>query len=84
MGFILKEKLKGLKAKLKVWNKEVYGAFDTKILFLVEEVKEKDLRGEEGASRFHRWSFAKNILRTFGIFLIAKSLWLSIDRDLGG
>jgi hypothetical protein len=48
MGFIFKEKLKGLKAKLKVWNKEVYGAFDTKILFLVEEVKEKDLRGEEG------------------------------------
>jgi exonuclease III len=49
MGFILKEKLKGLKIMLKEWNKEVYGAVDTKILFLVEEIKEKDLRGEVGS-----------------------------------
>jgi hypothetical protein len=49
MGFILKEKLKGLKETLKVWNKEVYGEIDTKISFLVEEIKEKDLRGEVGS-----------------------------------
>jgi hypothetical protein len=46
MGFVLKEKLKGLKAKIKEWNKEVYGGLDTKIQLLVEEIKEIDVRGE--------------------------------------
>jgi hypothetical protein len=47
MGFILKEKLKGLKEFLKGWNKEVYGELDTKILMLVENIKLKDLLWEE-------------------------------------
>jgi hypothetical protein len=46
MGFVLKEKLKGLKTLIKVWNREVYGSIDTKILLLVEEIKEADVRGE--------------------------------------
>ncbi|WJX91755.1 hypothetical protein P8452_73482 [Trifolium repens] len=48
MGYILKDKLKALKVKLKEWNKDIYGAVDTKILILVEEIKVLDLRGEEG------------------------------------
>jgi hypothetical protein len=46
MGFILKEKLKGLNVTIKAWNKEVYGALDTKITLLIEEIKDVDLRGE--------------------------------------
>jgi hypothetical protein len=48
MGFILKEKLKNLKEHLKIWNKEVYGALETKILTLIGDIQEKDFRGEEG------------------------------------
>jgi hypothetical protein len=46
MGFVLREKLKGLKVTIKEWNKEVYGAIDSKILILVEEIKDIDVRGE--------------------------------------
>ncbi|MCI16893.1 reverse transcriptase, partial [Trifolium medium] len=46
MGFILKEKLKGLKGVIREWNKEAYGVLDSKIMLLVEEIKQKDLRGE--------------------------------------
>jgi hypothetical protein len=46
MGYILKEKLKGLKAKIKVWNKEVYGGVDLKISQLIEDIGELDVRGE--------------------------------------
>jgi hypothetical protein len=46
MGFVLREKLKGLKVTIKEWNKEVYGAIDSKILILVEEIKDTDVRGE--------------------------------------
>jgi hypothetical protein len=48
MGFILKEKLKGLKEVIKAWNKEVYGAIDTKIRLLVEDINEVDVKGELG------------------------------------
>ncbi|WJX67033.1 hypothetical protein P8452_51532 [Trifolium repens] len=46
MGFILKEKLKGLKVALKAWNKQVYGVIDTKIRLLVEDINEIDVKGE--------------------------------------
>jgi hypothetical protein len=46
MGFVLKEKLKGLKGVIKAWNKEVYGALDTKIRILVEDIKDVDVEGE--------------------------------------
>jgi hypothetical protein len=49
MGLILKDKLRSLKVKLREWNKANYGAVDTKILLLVEEIKAKDLKGEEGS-----------------------------------
>jgi hypothetical protein len=31
MGYILKERLKGLKEEIKMWNSEEYGAVDSKI-----------------------------------------------------
>jgi hypothetical protein len=46
MGFILKEKLKGLKFCIRVWNKEVYGVVDSKIEKLVEDINELDVKGE--------------------------------------
>ncbi|PNY03509.1 cysteine-rich receptor-like protein kinase, partial [Trifolium pratense] len=48
MRFILKEKLKGLKTRTKVWNKEVYGGIDLKIKKLMEDIEELDVRGELG------------------------------------
>ncbi|MCH91714.1 RNA-directed DNA polymerase (Reverse transcriptase), partial [Trifolium medium] len=48
MAFMLKEKLKVLKANLKVWNKEVFRNIDRRIETLVEEIKEFDLKVEDG------------------------------------
>lgn len=41
-GFVLKEKLKLLRAKLKVWNKEVFSRMDLNISNLVLEMNELD------------------------------------------
>jgi len=49
MGFILKEKLKKLEILLKEWNKEEYGGMEDKIIKLVEEIAEVDVRSEVGA-----------------------------------
>ncbi|MCI00522.1 transposon TX1 putative protein, partial [Trifolium medium] len=85
MGFILKEKLKGLKVKLKEWNKEIYGDIDTKILFLVEEIKEKDLRGEmldlsdsDVELRKHHFSELWHLLKSKESMIVqrARSRWL--------
>jgi hypothetical protein len=85
MGFILKNKLKGPKAKLKDWNKEIYGAMDTKILLLVEEIKEMDLRGEEGrlsdsdvVHRKHRFSELWHLLKCKEASIVqrSRSRWL--------
>jgi hypothetical protein len=46
MGYILKEKLKGLKGSIKGWSKEVYGGIDEKIKRLVEDIQDLDVRGE--------------------------------------
>ncbi|MCI08407.1 putative transposon TX1 protein, partial [Trifolium medium] len=46
MGFVLKEKVNGLKGVIKAWGKEVYGAIDSKIRLLVEDIKDVDLKGE--------------------------------------
>lgn len=47
MGFILKEKLKSLKATLKKWNNDTYGDVVAKQHVLVETIKALDLRSEE-------------------------------------
>lgn len=48
-GYVLKEKLKGIKNKLKVWNKEHFGNLDAQILGAKEELNSIDLLGESGA-----------------------------------
>jgi hypothetical protein len=51
MDFVLKEKLKGLKAIIKAWNMDVYGIVDAKIMLLVEEIQMLDLQGEVAGLR---------------------------------
>jgi hypothetical protein len=46
MAVILKEKLKGLKSILRVWNKENYGQMDSKMNNLIEDIKRLDLKSE--------------------------------------
>ena len=47
MGYVLKEKLKGLKVGLKEWRNEEYRELEEKVRRLVEEIVEHDNRGEE-------------------------------------
>lgn len=47
MGYVLKEKLKGLKEAIKVWNKEEYGGMEERVEWLVEEIGDLDGLGEE-------------------------------------
>ncbi|KAK2442416.1 hypothetical protein QL285_013611 [Trifolium repens] len=48
MGFVLKEKLKGLKGVIKRWSKEVYGKPEDTKLRLVDQIKVLDLKSEDG------------------------------------
>jgi hypothetical protein len=45
-GFCLKKKLKGLKTILKAWHKEEYGGMEARIVEVVEDIKDLDVRGE--------------------------------------
>lgn len=47
MSFVLKEKLKGLKVKIKEWNKEEYGGMEERVEKLVEEINDLDELSEE-------------------------------------
>ena len=71
-SFILPEKLKGLKGKLKVWNKEVFGSVGTKKAEALHRAgywdnleKKRELSLEESEERakakddYKRWSFSK-------------------------
>nr|KYP47721.1 hypothetical protein KK1_030603 [Cajanus cajan] len=46
-GFILKENLRGMKCKLKVWNKEVFGDLNKKINEARKQVTRLDCKGED-------------------------------------
>ena len=48
MSFVLKEKLKGLKIKIKEWNKVEYGGMEERVESLVEVIRSLDEKGEEG------------------------------------
>lgn len=45
MNFLLKEKLKGLKIKMKDWNKEVYRGIEERVEKLMEDIKGLDVKG---------------------------------------
>jgi hypothetical protein len=46
MGFVLKEKLKGLKVSLKEWHKLEFGGGEERIVTIIDDIKELDVRGE--------------------------------------
>ena len=46
MSYVLKEKLKGFKSRLKVWNKDEYGGLENRMLGIVDEIKELDVKGD--------------------------------------
>jgi hypothetical protein len=48
MGFVLKERLKGLKGVIKTWSKEVYGKPEETKNRLVDQIKTLDLKSEVG------------------------------------
>ena len=71
MGFVLKSKLKSLKASLKEWNRREYGNVETRLVKLKEDIDELDKRSErsllsveEVATRKHLfvefWNLAKS------------------------
>ncbi|PNX96151.1 cysteine-rich receptor-like protein kinase, partial [Trifolium pratense] len=60
MGFAMKEKLKGLKVKLKAWNKKVYGGLEARIDTLIVDIKDLDLRGELVGLNEHEVSLRKS------------------------
>jgi hypothetical protein len=47
MGFVLKEKLKGLKFFIKDWSKREYGGLEDRIQGLVVDIGDLDVRGED-------------------------------------
>ncbi|KAF1862680.1 hypothetical protein Lal_00013441 [Lupinus albus] len=61
--FVLKSKLKKLKDLLRIWNKEKFGAIDTKITDIENRIHELDLQGEassissdESSRRVNLWA----------------------------
>ncbi|MCI11540.1 transposon TX1 putative protein [Trifolium medium] len=46
MAFVLQEKLRGLKFRLKDWSKIEFGSMESRSKKLVEDIQELDLRGE--------------------------------------
>jgi hypothetical protein len=86
MGFVLKERLKGLKGVIKNWSKEVYGKPEEKKKSLVEEIiKALDLKSEgvglsmeEVAIRKSRFEELWVVLKCIdaSIFQRSRSKWL--------
>jgi hypothetical protein len=48
MGYVLKEKLKFLKVRIKEWNRWEFGKMDDSIRVLVLRIRDLDLKGEQG------------------------------------
>jgi hypothetical protein len=46
MGFVLKEKLRGLKFRLKEWNKVEFGGLEGRVENLIVDINDLDVRGE--------------------------------------
>jgi hypothetical protein len=46
MGFVIKEKLGGLKTRLKEWSQVEYGGFNTKVKDLSELINNLDIKSE--------------------------------------
>jgi hypothetical protein len=85
MAFILKEKLKALKFRLKEWHKEEYGKVENRIAKIVEDIEELDIRGESTGLSSQEVLLRKDLfvdfwklqkIREASIFQRLKSKWL--------
>jgi hypothetical protein len=85
MTFVLKEKLRGLKARLKEWHIGEYGSMEDRINKVVKEIIEVDIRGENvGLSNLEVsrrkelfvdfWKLQKN--REVTLFQRSRSKWI--------
>jgi hypothetical protein len=72
MGYIMKERLKGLKTCIKAWNKEVYAGIDLKINKLLEDIEELDVRSELGILSEEEAGNRKHCFRLLWHFLKSK------------
>ncbi|WJX12703.1 hypothetical protein P8452_03171 [Trifolium repens] len=86
MAFILKEKLKALKFKLKEWNKLEFGNVEVRIKKLVEDICVMNLKGESLGLNSQEIVLRKNLFGEFWklqkikeatLFQRARSRWLS-------
>ncbi|MCH90743.1 transposon TX1 putative protein, partial [Trifolium medium] len=65
MGYVLKEKLRGLKTKLKEWNKVEYGNLENKLMLLVEDINDLDVRSETMGLTTQEVLIRKNLFADF-------------------
>ncbi|GAU24549.1 hypothetical protein TSUD_148900 [Trifolium subterraneum] len=71
MGFVLKEKLKGLKSTLKEWHKKEYESLEARVEELMGEISELDKRGEEVGLSQHEVEIRKE--KFGGLWKLLKS-----------
>ncbi|MCH86377.1 putative transposon TX1 protein, partial [Trifolium medium] len=85
MGFVLSVKLRGLKTRLKEWNKIEYGSMESRLVKLVEDIKDLDVRGESVGLDNNEVSIRKELFveywklqkhREAIIFQRSRSKWL--------
>jgi hypothetical protein len=85
MGFILREKLKSIKNRLKVWSKEEFGGMDDRISSLIDEIHDLDVKseeigllGDEVVLRKSKFSNLWNLLKSKEAILFqrSRSKWL--------
>jgi hypothetical protein len=86
MAFVLKEKLCGLKFKLKDWSKGIFGDVDSRVKKIVEDIQELDIRGEIVGLSSNEVMLRKELFVDFwdlqkfkeaNIFQKSRSKWLS-------
>ncbi|MCI02620.1 RNA-directed DNA polymerase (Reverse transcriptase), partial [Trifolium medium] len=86
MGFVLKGKLRGLKVRLKEWNKVEFGNVEGRMKKLVEDIQDLDVRGEIMGLAPHEVNLRKALFEEFwklqkfkeaSIVQRSRSKWLS-------
>ncbi|MCI20091.1 RNA-directed DNA polymerase (Reverse transcriptase), partial [Trifolium medium] len=86
MGFVLKEKLRGLNVRLKEWNKVEFGNAEGRMKKLVEDIQDLDVRGEIMGLAPHEVNLRKALCEDFwklqkfkeaSIVQRSRSKWLS-------
>jgi hypothetical protein len=80
MGFVLKDRLKGLKLRIKDWNAEIFGNAEVKKKQLVEKILDLDLRSEGWEFLLLRYWFGNNSLWICGRY--SRVLMLPFINDL--